>query len=406
MFRNPAVWFVLLTILIDAVGIGLMMPVMPALLQELGGGTLANAALWGGVMSTIFAAMQFLFGPLVGAISDRFGRRRVLLVSLGFMSLDYFVMGMAHAMWLLLLTRVIGGITAANHSTAAAVMADVSRPEEKAANFGLIGAAFGIGFILGPVLGGFAAEFGSRAPFFLAGVLSGTMALVGWFVLPETLREENRRPFDPTRAHPFGAFAAVSKLPGQVRMLGVYFFNEFAFMVYPTIWAFYLIGKFNWEPWLIGLSLGAFGAGMAFSQGYLIRKVIPWLGESKTLMLGLSMQATCMLGFVVAPATWFVFALLPISAAGMLGGPAMQGILSRATPDNAQGELQGVMASTRAVAAIASPLVMTGLFSLATSGPAHTRFYGAPFLLSAALICLALTIFVGWRRTVELAPRT
>lgn len=406
MFRNPAVWFVLLTVMVDAIGIGLMMPVMPQLLQEINAGSLANAALWGGVMSTTFAAMQFLFGPLVGAISDRFGRRRVILVSLSVMAIDYVIIGVAHAMWVLIVARILGGITAANHSAAAAVIADISKPEEKAANFGLIGAAFGIGFILGPVLGGFAAEFGSRAPFYLAAVLVGFVAVLGYFVLPETLAAENRRDFDMERAQPFGAFASIGKLPGQLRMLIVYFFNEFAFMVYPAVWSFYVIGKFGWEEWLIGLSLGAFGLGMAFSQGFLIRKIIPSLGESNTLILGLIMQAATMLGFAVAPATWFVFALLPISALGLLAGPAMQGILSRATPDNAQGELQGVISSTRAVSAIVAPMVMTGLFYQATAPELSQKFYGAPFVLSASLILIALTIFVSWRRTAELAPRT
>lgn len=404
MSRRPAAWFVMLVVMIDAIGIGLIMPVMPQLLQELGGGGLSNAAFWGGVMSTVFAGMQFLFGPLVGALSDRYGRRRVLLVSLAFMAVDYVIMGLAHAMWLLLLTRVVGGITAANHSTAAAVMADISRPEQKAANFGLIGAAFGIGFILGPVLGGVAAEFGSRAPFFLAGFLAAAIGILGAFVLPETLTEGNRRALDPARAHPFGALRAVGRLPGQARMLTVFFFNEFAFVVYPAVWSFYAIGKFGWDPWLIGLSLGAFGLGMAVSQGILIRRVIPWLGESRTVVLGLSMEAVSLIGFALAPATWVVFALLPFSALGMMAGPAMQGILSRATPDNAQGELQGVMGSTRAIASILAPLVMTGLFGLATRPGLGWTFHGAPFVLSAGLVILSIVIFRSWRRTADLAP--
>lgn len=397
MFRNPALWFVLATVLIDAVGIGLMMPVMPALLAELGAGSLANAALWGGIMSTTFAAMQFLFGPLLGALSDRFGRRRVLLVSLFFAGVDYLVMGMAHAMWLLLLTRVVGGITAANHSTAAAVVADISPRAQKAANFGLLGAAFGIGFILGPVLGGVAAEFGPRAPFFLAGALALTLFAVGLRALPETLSEENRRPFDLHRAHPFGAIRALGRLPGQMRMLAVYFLHEFGFIVYPAVWSFYAIGRFGWEPWLIGLSLGAFGLGMAISQGVLIRRVVPVLGEARTLMLGLSAQALCLVGFAFAPATWFVFALLPLSALGLMAGPALQGIVSGATPANAQGELQGVMASTRAMAAITSPLVMTALYRQATADPS-SAFHGAPFLLAAVLLLAALAVFATGRR--------
>ncbi len=399
MSNKRAVYFILLTVMIDAIGIGLIMPVMPALLLDLGGSTLANAAIWGGILSTVFALMQFLFGPLVGNLSDRFGRRKVLLVSLSVMAADYVVMGFAQSLWLLFVARIVGGITAANHSTASAVIADVSPPDERGANFGLLGAAFGIGFILGPVIGGIAAEWGPRAPFFVAAVLAGAIALFGVFALDETVSDENRRAFEWHRALPWGAFAQVGKLAGQTRLLIVLFFQEIAFMVYPVVWAFYTIAKFGWDAWLVGLSLGSFGLMMAFSQGVLIRFVIPRLGEHRTAILGLSMELLSFVGIAFAPATWVIFALLPLSAVGMLAGPAMQGIMSRAVPDNAQGELQGVVSSVRAVASILAPLVMTGLFWSFSAEGWFFEFPGAPFVLSAILMGIAIRIMWGFGRT-------
>ena len=401
MSNNRAVHFILLTVMIDAIGIGLIMPVMPALLLDLGGSTLANAAVWGGVMSTVFALMQFLFGPLIGNISDQFGRRKVLLVSLSVMSLDYVLMGISGSLWLLLLARIIGGASAANHSTASAVIADVSEPEERGKNFGLLGAAFGVGFILGPVIGGLAAEWGPRAPFFVAAVLAGGIAVFGFFSLEETVTAENRRPFEWYRALPWGAFEQVGKLTGQTRLLIVFFFQEVAFLVYPVVWAFYTMAKFGWEEWLVGLSLGAFGLMLVFGQGVLIRFVIPRLGEYRTAMLGLSMELLSFIGFVLAPATWVIFALLPLSAVGMLAGPAMQGIMSRAVPDNAQGELQGVVSSVRAIASILAPTLMTGLFWLYSDDGWFFTFPGAPFVLSAFLMIIAIRIMWNFGRLVK-----
>ncbi len=400
MSNTRAVYFILLTVMIDAIGIGLIMPVMDDLMLDLGGSTLANAAIWGGIMSTVFALMQFLFGPLIGNLSDRFGRRKVLLVSLSVMAVDYVLMGFAQSIWLLLAARVLGGITAANHSTASAVIADVSKPEERGANFGLLGAAFGIGFILGPVIGGFAAEWGPRAPFFVAAVLAGAIALYGALAFEETLNEKNRRTFEWHRALPWGAIAQVSQFAGQTRLLVVLFFQEFAFIVYPSTWAFFTFAMFGWENWVVGLSLGAFGAMMALSQGVLIRVVIPRLGEHRTAILGLSMEFLSFVGIAFAPATWVIFALLPLSALGMLAGPAMQGIMSRAVPDNAQGELQGVVSSVRAIASILAPSVMVGLFWVFSDEGWMFTFPGAPFVLSALLMLIAIRIMWGYGKRI------
>ena len=318
------------------------------------------------------------------------------------MSLDYVLMGISESLWLLLLARIIGGASAANHSTASAVIADVSKPKERGANFGLLGAAFGIGFILGPVIGGLAAEWGPRAPFFVAAALAGGIAVFGFFSLEETVTAENRRPFEWHRALPWGAFAQVGQLAGQTRLLIVFFFQEVAFLVYPVVWAFYTMAKFGWEEWLVGLSLGAFGLMLVFGQGVLIRFVIPRLGEYRTAMLGLSMELLSFIGFVLAPATWVIFALLPLSAVGMLAGPAMQGIMSRAVPDNAQGELQGVVSSVRAIASILAPTLMTSLFWLYSDDGWFFTFPGAPFVLSALLMVIAIRIMWSFGRLMKI----
>ncbi|MGD9295330.1 MAG: MFS transporter, partial [Roseobacter sp.] len=283
--RAP-VLFILLTIMIDAMGIGLIIPVMPDLLEDVGARDLSTAALWGGVLATSFAAMQFLFGPVIGGLSDRFGRRPVLLVSLVVMALDYLVMAVAGSIWLLLLGRAIGGITAATQPTANAFMADISAPENRAANFGLIGAAFGAGFVLGPLLGGLLAEFGTRAPFYAAAVLSGLNALFGFFVMKETLMPENRRAFSWRRANPLGTFRQLGSLSGLGRLLVVFFIYQVAFSVYPAVWSFFGKERFGWDPATIGLSLALFGIMLAIVQGGLIRPILRLLGERGTVIYG------------------------------------------------------------------------------------------------------------------------
>ncbi|MCC5975838.1 MAG: MFS transporter, partial [Rubellimicrobium sp.] len=237
--NRKALAFILFSLMLDAMGIGLILPVMPDLLAEVTGGSIGTAAVWGGILATSFAAMQFLFGPVLGALSDRFGRRPVLLLSLLVMSLDYLVMAVAGSIWLLLGARIVGGITAATQGTAAAYIADISPPEKKAANFGLIGAAFGLGFVLGPVLGGLLAEFGTRAPFLAAAGLSAANLVFGWLVLPETVTDRIRRPFRLARANPLGAVRVFARVPGVGGFLLLFFVYDFAFIVFPAVWAFF-----------------------------------------------------------------------------------------------------------------------------------------------------------------------
>ena len=390
------VLFIMFTVMIDAMGIGLIMPVMPDLMVEVGGGTLGAAALWGGLLSTSFAAMQFLFGPVVGGLSDRFGRRPILLVSLVAMAADYLLMAVAGTIWLLLIGRIIGGITAATHSTANAYIADISKPEDKSANFGLIGAAFGLGFVLGPLIGGLLAEYGTRAPFYAAAVLSGLNALFGWVVLKETVTDAIRRPFSLKRANPFGAFKALSKLPMIGTLLGVYFVYSIAHTVYPAIWSYFGKERFDWDPATIGLSLGLFGIMMAVVQGFLIRPAIKYLGERGTIIYGLFFDILAF-GFLslVTSGTVALF-FIPVAALAGIVSPALQGLMSRAVGDDQQGELQGALTSLSALAMIISPMLMTTTFAAFTAETAPFYMPGAPFLLA-----LILTLI---NRAVHAAP--
>ncbi len=391
------VLFIMLTVMIDAMGIGLIMPVMPDLMVEVGGGTLGAAALWGGLLSTSFAAMQFLFGPVVGGLSDRFGRRPILLVSLVAMAADYLLMAVAGTIWLLLIGRIIGGITAATHSTANAYIADISKPKEKSANFGLIGAAFGLGFVLGPLIGGLLAEYGTRAPFYAAAILSGLNALFGWVVLKETVTDAIRRPFSLKRANPFGAFKALSKLPMIGTLLGVYFFYSIAHTVYPAIWSYFGKERFDWDPATIGLSLGLFGIMMAVVQGFLIRPAIKYLGERGTIIYGLffDILAFGFLSIVTSGTVALLF--VPLAALAGIVSPALQGLMSQAVGDDQQGELQGALTSLSALAMIISPMLMTSTFAAFTSETAPFYMPGAPFLLALILTLMAIALFMRHR---------
>ncbi len=389
--------FILATLVIDAMGIGLILPVMPDLIAEIHGGTLGNAALWGGILATTFACMQFLFGPLVGALSDRFGRRPVLLVSLAVMAFDYLVMAVAGTIWLLFLTRVVGGITAATQSAAMAFIADISPPEKKSANFGLVGAAFGVGFVLGPVIGGILGEYGTRAPFYAAALLAGGNVVFGFFVLPETVTDRIRRPFDIRRANPLGAFRKMAELPEVSRLLFLFFLYEFAFIVYPAVWAYFGKARFGWSPAMIGTSLAAFGIAIAIVQGGLIRVALRRLGERGTIIYGIAFNLCAFLFLSVVWNGWLALAFTPITALGAVVTPALQGRMSRIARDDQQGELQGVVSSARSVAAIFSPLVMTQIFWLATPATGW-QLPGAPFLLSATIMVACLAVFLRMPR--------
>lgn len=327
------------------------------MVTEVQGGLLAQAAVWGGVLNTVFAVMQFQFSPILvqfspilGSLWDAVGRRPALLVSLFVMALDYLIMAVGGNMWLLLLGRSLGGITAATHSTAGAYTADVSPPEKKAADFGLPGAAFGAGFVLGPLMGGLLGELGTRAPIYAAALLVLANFTLGWFVMGETVRDENRLPFVRRRADPFGAFRAAGRIPGIKALLRVYFLNSVAIYVYPAIWSYFTLERFGWKLQVISLSLAVYGVSMALVQGWLLRYTVIWAGERQTVIWG---QVFDFIAFGI-PAfisnSTLAMLLIPVSALGAVVQPAVQGMMAQAVEDNQQGELQGVLTAVNALA--------------------------------------------------------
>lgn len=394
--RLPVI-FIFITVVLDSMGIGIIMPVMPDLIREVGSVDLSQAALWGGMLTVVFAINQFLFSPIVGGLSDAYGRRPVLLVALFIMALDYLVMGVAQSLWLLFIGRFVGGITAATQSTAAAYMADISSSEDKAKNFGLLGAAFGVGFVLGPMVGGLLAEFGSRAPFFAAAAIAFANMLFGYFVLPETVTDKTSRAFEWRRANPFGTFKHVKNLPGLFPMLIVYLLLSIAFFVYPSIWAFFGRAQFDWDARMVGLSLAAYGFGIVIIQGALIRPILARFGEKVTAVFGMCMHLATFLVYPLMTETWHVFAYMPISVFSAVAVPALQGLMSNSVAADSQGELQGAIGSLTAIATIISPFVMTRVFSYFTQEDAPVYLPAAPFLLSALSVVVALIVFSRWR---------
>lgn len=402
--NRPALTVILITLTLDAMGIGLILPVMPDLLREVTGGDLAQAALWGGILATSFAVMQFLFGPTVGSLSDRFGRRPVILVSLAVMAVDYVVMALAGTIWLLLVTRLIGGVAAATQSTASAYIADISTPEQKSARFGLVGAAFGVGFILGPLLGGVLGEYGTRAPFIAAALLAACNLALGAVVLRETVDARIRRAFDWRRANPFGAFRQMARLPGVRPLLLLFFLYEFAFFVYPATWAYFTQARFGWSPGTTGLSLALFGLSIAIVQGGLIRVILRLLGDRGTVYWGIGFNTAAFLFLATITSGPVALAFTPFIALGAVVTPALMGMMSRLTPDDAQGELQGLISSARAVAMILSPLAMTATFFAFAAPDARPYLPGAAFLLSAVLMLICAVVFTLTRPAIRARP--
>lgn len=398
-FGRHATGFVCVTVLIDAMGIGIVMPVMPDLIQELTDLPVGAAAVWGGYLFFVYALMQFACGPLIGGLSDRFGRRPVLIASLAALAVDYLIMGLAPTLWLLFVARLLSGVAGATHSTANAFVADVTAPAQRAAAFGLVGAAFGVGFILGPAIGGLAGGFGTRAPFFVAAGLAFANLCYGLVVLPESLTADRRRPFSWARANPLGATLQVARLPAVAWLVLAFFLFDVAHYVYPAIWAFFAKAAFAWTSAEIGLSLALVGVGFVVVQGGLIRVVLPRLGEPRTAWAGFALSIGALLWIAFATTGWMGLAVIPVVALGAVVTPALTGLMANATPDDAQGELQGLLASATAVAMIVTPLFASQLFGHFTDPAATVQFPGAPFLAAAIVMTLSLVPFaIGLRR--------
>ena len=391
---KAALIFVLITVLLDTMGIGIIIPVTPELIMELTGEGLGRAAVYGGWLGFVYAIMQFVFAPVLGNLSDRFGRRPVLLFAVATLGVDYLIMGNAPTIAWLFVGRAIAGIAGASFTPAYAYVADISSPAKRAQNFGLIGAAFGGGFVLGPALGGLLGELGPRAPFFAAAGLSLLNFVYGWFVLPETLSEDRRRPFAWKRANPVGTLLQIRRYPVVLWLLATFFVWQVAHQVMPSTWSFYTMFKFDWSEAMVGASLAFVGAIIVLGQSTMPRLVIPWLGERRTAALGLASGALGLLGFALATQGWMMFAWLFSWLLAALVTPSMQSLMTQNIPRNAQGELQGAVASLMSLSAIIGPPLMTQLFRRFTSSDASILFPGAPFAFSAVLAVGALSMLL------------
>jgi DHA1 family tetracycline resistance protein-like MFS transporter len=383
--RQAALGFIFITVLVDVIGFGIIIPVMPALIQQLVGGDISTASSWGGWLMFAYALMQFLCAPILGNLSDRYGRRPVLLFSLLGFGIDYIFLALAPDIWWLFVGRIIAGITGASFTTASAYVADISPPDKRAQNFGMIGAAFGLGFIAGPLIGGLLGHFGPRVPFIAAAVLTLLNWLYGYFVLPESLPLERRRPFAWKRANPVGSLLQLRRYPaitGLVTSLTLVYIGAHAVQ---STWSYYGIGKLHWDETMVGYSLAFVGLMIALVQGGLIRLVIPRLGQEKSLYVGLFLYSIGMVLFAFAANTWMMFVFTFVYCLGGIAGPAIQGIISNQVPANEQGELQGALTSLMSATSIIGPPLMTSLFARFTRPSAPVYFPGAPFIMGALL---------------------
>jgi DHA1 family tetracycline resistance protein-like MFS transporter len=384
--------FIFITLLIDCIGLGIIIPVMPALIKELTGGNISDASVYGGWLTFAYAFMQFFFAPILGNLSDKYGRRPVLLLSMLGLGLDYIFLCLAPSITWLFIGRLLAGICGASFTTANAFISDVSSPEKRAQNFGLVGAAFGLGFIIGPVLGGLVSSFGSRLPFLIAAGLSFLNFIYGFFILPESLSIENRRSFDWKKANPIGSLKHLKKYPAVLGLIVAMTFVFTAGHAPQSTWTYFTIEKFKWNETQVGYSLGFVGLMIAIVQGGLIRLIIPKLGQVNALYTGLVMSIIGYLLFSLASEGWMMFAFMIPFSLGGISGPAMQGIISNQVPNNEQGELQGSITSLMSITSIIGPLLMTNIFALFTKDVSINYFPGAPFLTSAILVIISLIL--------------
>jgi DHA1 family tetracycline resistance protein-like MFS transporter len=393
--NNPAaIRFIFITILIDIIGLGIIIPVIPTLINELTGGNLSEASIYGGWLLFTYAFMQFLCSPILGGLSDQYGRRPILLISLLGLGIDYLFLAVAPTIFWLFVGRIIAGIGGSSITTASAYIADISKPEQRAQNFGLLGAAFGLGFIIGPVIGGIMGEYGTRIPFYVAAGIALLNVLYGYFILPESLQPENRRPFTWKRANPVGTLSELKKYPiimGLVTCLVLVYIAAHAIQ---SNWAYFTMERFDWGEAEVGYSLGFVGLMIALVQGVLIRPIVKKVGEVNTVYIGLSFNTLGFLLFIFASESWMVYAFIVPYAFGGLAGPSLQGIMTSQVPLNAQGELQGGLTSLMSITSIIGPPLMTGIFAYYTNPSNPVYFAGAAFVLAFVLSSLSIVFAV------------
>lgn len=398
--------FILLTLLIDAIGIGIVFPIMPDLMAKVGAESMGMGALWAGLLMAAYAGAQFVFAPIIGSISDAFGRKPVLIAALAFFTLDYVIMALAETYWLLLVGRTLAGIAGATYVTATAYIADITPKTERAARFGMVGAAFGIGFVLGPALGGIAATWGVTAPFWVAAAISGANVIFGLLILPESLTPANRRPFGMRELNPFATIVRAFRMPGLAVPLLAMLLFEFANMVYPTLWAFWGREVFGWSTLVIGISLSVYGILVAVAQAAVMPAAVRLLGEQRLTIWGLVVAILAMFGLGLTSVVWTLVILIPLAALSDLVPPTLSAIAANGARDDEQGMVQGVLSSLAAIAAVAAPLVFTPIFGLFTGTGAPVYLPGAPFLLGAAVLVAILPLVLRQPRAPNNPSRT
>ncbi len=400
--RPASVWFVLITLVIDALGFGLVVPIVPALVLHLSAMSISSASVWVGLSLATFAIMQFVCAPVLGALSDRFGRRPVLLASLTGIGVNYLLLAWAPSLTWLFVGRMIAGATAANASTANAYIADVTPPSLRAGRFGLVGASFGIGFVIGPALGGLLGSYGLRVPFLVAAGLAGCNVLYGLFVLPESLAPELRRKIEWRRANPLGSLRVVMANRTLGRLAIAWGCTWFAMGALQTSFVLANQLRFGWDTRHNGMALALAGLGSAVVQGLLVRRIVPALGEWRAALLGSSITVVAYLLIAFAPFPWVVLLGILVQASGAFTNPSVQGMVSATVPANRQGETQGALSSVQGLTAIVSPLVAGTVFSHFTGPHALVLLPGAPFVVSALSYCLAIWAIWGVRPPLPL----
>lgn len=388
--------FILATLMIDAIGIGIVFPIMPDLMDRVGAGSTAAGAFWGGIMMSAYAAAMFLCGPIIGSLSDAYGRRPILIAALVTLTIDYVIMAMAETYWVLLVGRVLAGMAGATYITATAYIADIAEPEERGASFGMIGAAFGIGFVLGPAIGGIASDWHITAPFWIAAALSAVNVAFGLFVLPESLKQENRRPFGKRDLNPFGTIVRAFVVPGLAIPLICIFVFEFANMVYATLWAFWGREVFGWDGFTIGLTLSAYGILIAVVQAGLLPQLTKRFGDYRTLLVAITASTIALVGFGFTNAIWAVVVFLPISALSDMAPPLLTAFAANRVGEDQQGLVQGVIASLSSISAVAAPLLLTSVFEQFVGGD-WIYLPGAPYLVAALLILAIVPLILRLR---------
>ncbi len=390
--RRAAVIFIFITVMIDILSFGVIIPVLPHLIKSMAGGSFVQAAHWVGWFGTAFAVMQFVFSPVQGALSDHFGRRPVILLSNLGLGLDFLLMSVVNTLPLLFIGRIISGITSASFSTANAYIADVTPPAKRAGAFGMLGAAFGIGFVFGPAIGSLLAVWHPRAPFVAAAVLSLVNFCYGYFVLPESLPPDRRSGFSWKRANPVGALMLLKRYPQVAGLAAVLFLFQLAHYVFNSVFVLYADYRYGWGQQQVGYVLAGVGVLGAFVQAWLARRAVASLGERRTLLLGVvaGIAGFCLYGF--ASTGWVFLLAMPIGALWGLANPAAQSIMTRQVDPHEQGRLQGSVSSLASTAGIFGPTLFTSVFALFIGAHAPVHLPGAPFLLSAALLVVALAI--------------